>query len=146
HRAQVFASAELLLSVAESAARERASGQGGLFGAEGDEQPDLRLMDAAPWNRAEQMAAEREAFGFYFAAHPVSAWREVATANGARSYSGLMESGVPGGGRSQAMMAALVEGVNIGKTRKGRDFIRADFSDATGQFSAACFEEGLVAP
>src|SRR5690606_11916056 len=64
HRAQVFASAELLLSVAESAARERASGQGGLFGAEGDEQPDLRLVEAAPWNRAEQMAAEREAFGF----------------------------------------------------------------------------------
>src|SRR5690606_14133582 len=89
---------------------------------------------------------EREAFGFYFAAHPVSAWREVATANGARTYAGLMEGGVPGGGRSQAMMAALVEGVNIGKTRKGRDFIRADFSDATGQFSAACFEEGLVAP
>ena len=146
NRAQVFASAELLLSVAESAARERASGQGGLFGAEGDEQPELRLVEAAPWNRAEQMAAEREAFGFYFAAHPVSAWREVATANGARTYAGLMESGVPGGGRSQAMMAALVEGVNIGKTRKGRDFIRADFSDATGQFSAACFEEGLVAP
>ncbi len=29
----------------------------------------------------------------------------------------------------QAVMAAMVEGVNRGKTRKGSDFIRADFSD-----------------
>ena len=43
-----------------------------------------------------------------------------------------------------AVMAALVEGVNRGRTRKGNDFIRADFSDSSGQFSASCFEEGLV--
>jgi DNA polymerase-3 subunit alpha len=41
-------------------------------------------------------------------------------------------------------MAAMVESVNRGKTRKGNDFVRADFSDASGQFSAACFEESLV--
>ena len=41
-------------------------------------------------------------------------------------------------------MAALVEGVNRGRTRKGNDFIRADFSDSSGQFSASCFEEALV--
>jgi len=41
-------------------------------------------------------------------------------------------------------MAALVEGVSRGRTRKGRDFIRADFSDSSGQFSASCFEESLV--
>ena len=43
-------------------------------------------------------------------------------------------------------MAAMVEGVNRGKTKRGGDFIRADFSDASGQFSAACFEESLVEP
>ena len=42
-------------------------------------------------------------------------------------------------------MAAMVEKVNKGRTRKGKDFVRADFSDSTGQFSAACFEESLVA-
>jgi DNA polymerase-3 subunit alpha len=44
------------------------------------------------------------------------------------------------------MMAAMVESVNRGKTRRGADFIRADFSDSSGQFSAACFEETLVEP
>ena len=89
------------------------------------------------------MAAEREAFGFYFAAHPVEQYRAIASANGARSYASLTDSGISGG-RQPAVMAALVEGVSKGRTRKGSEFVRADFSDSSGQFSAACFEEGLV--
>ena len=41
-------------------------------------------------------------------------------------------------------MAAMVEGYSKGRTKRGADFIRADFSDSSGQFSAACFEESLV--
>jgi DNA polymerase-3 subunit alpha len=103
----------------------------------------LRLADAQVWTRPEQMAAEKEAFGFYFAAHPVQEFRHVASANGARSHASLMEAG-GSGGRQPAVMAALVEAVSKGRTRKGGTFVRADFSDSTGQFSAACFEEGLV--
>jgi DNA polymerase-3 subunit alpha len=90
------------------------------------------------------MAAERENFGFYFVGHPTEPYRSVASANGARSYASLMESGVAGGGRQPAVVAALVEGVSKGRTRRGAAFIRADFSDSSGQFSAACFEESLV--
>jgi DNA polymerase-3 subunit alpha len=46
--------------------------------------------------------------------------------------------------RSQAVMAALVESVSKGRTKRGGDFIRATFSDSSGQFTAACFEESLV--
>ena len=92
------------------------------------------------------MNAERETFGFFFSAHPVEQFRNIAAAQGARSYMSLMDSGAPPGGRANAAMAAMVEGVRIGKTKRGNDFIRADFSDSTGQFSAACFEEGLVEP
>lgn len=41
-------------------------------------------------------------------------------------------------------MAVLVENVQKRKTRKGNDFVLADFSDQSGQFSASCFEESLV--
>jgi DNA polymerase-3 subunit alpha len=146
NRARVIVNAEMLLAVADEAGRSRSSGQGGLFGGEDHAAPALRLAEAEPWSKAEQMAKERENFGFYFAAHPVEQWRAVASANGARTYASLMDSGVPGGGRAQAMMAAMVESVNRGKTRRGGDFIRADFSDSSGQFSAACFEEALVEP
>jgi DNA polymerase-3 subunit alpha len=55
-----------------------------------------------------------------------------------------MTGGGEGGARQNAVMAALIETVSRRKTRKGRDFIAADFSDSSGQFSASCFEEGLV--
>ena len=145
NRARVLGSADTLLAAADEAERERTSGQGGLFGGEDHAAPALRLAEVEPWSRAEQMAKERENFGFYFAAHPVEQYRAVASANGARSYASLMAQGVTGG-RSQAVMAAMVEAVNRGKTRKGNDFVRADFSDSSGQFSAACFEESLVEP
>jgi DNA polymerase-3 subunit alpha len=43
-----------------------------------------------------------------------------------------------------AVMAAMVEGVQRRKTKRGKDFVMADFSDSSGQFSASCFEESLV--
>jgi DNA polymerase-3 subunit alpha len=143
NRAKVLASADMLLAVADAAVRERESGQAALFGGEDHTAPAVRLVETPGWTRAEQMAAERENFGFYFAAHPVEQYRAIASANGARSYASLMESGVTGG-RQSAVMAAMVEGVNKGRTRRGGEFVRADFSDSSGQFTAACFEEGLV--
>jgi DNA polymerase-3 subunit alpha len=56
-----------------------------------------------------------------------------------------MASGVQNG-RMQAVIAAMVENVSRGKTKRGKDFARCDFSDSSGQFSAACFEETLVDP
>ena len=86
------------------------------------------------------MAKERENFGFYFSAHPVQQFREVASAQGARTYQSLMDAGAPPGGRGHAVIAAMVAGASKGRTKRGAEFIRADFSDASGQFSAACFE------
>ncbi len=143
NRAKVLAGAEMLLAVADEASRERSSGQGGLFGGDDHAQPSLRLPEVPAWSRSDQMAAERENFGFYFAAHPVAEYRMVASAQGARTFAALMDGDVAGG-RTQAVMAAMVEKVSKGRTKRGAEFIRADFSDSSGQFSAACFEEGLV--
>ncbi|ALE16616.1 DNA polymerase III alpha subunit [Altererythrobacter epoxidivorans] len=143
-RAKVFSNADMLLAVADAAERERSSGQAGLFGGEGEVEDSLRLKEVEPWTRAERMAKERENFGFYFSAHPVQQHWPIASANGARTYQSLIEAGAPPGGRSSAVMAAMVEGYSKGRTKRGADFIRADFSDSSGQFSAACFEESLV--
>ncbi|WDA40507.1 DNA polymerase III subunit alpha [Erythrobacter sp. BLCC-B19] len=144
NRALLFANADMLMAVADAAIRERSSGQAGLFGGDAGPAEDLRLQPTEPWSRPEKMAKERENFGFYFSAHPVQQYREAASANGARTYQSLMEAGAPAGGRGTAVMAVLVEGITKARTRKGGTFVRADFSDASGQFSAACFEEALV--
>lgn len=144
NRGELFANADLLLATADAAARERSSGQGGLFGGDNAPQDDLRLQSSEPWPRIDQMAKERENFGFYFSAHPVQQFREAASAHGARTYQSLMEGGAPAGGRSTAVIAAMVESASKGRTKRGAEFIRADFSDSSGQFSSACFEESLV--
>ena len=143
-RARIFASADTLLAVADAAERERSSGQAALFGGEDEPQDNLRLVECEPWSRAERMARERENFGFYFSAHPVQQFWSLASANGARSYQSLMEGGTPAGGRAPAVMAAMVEGYTKGRTKRGADFVRVDFSDSSGQFTAACFEDSLV--
>ncbi|WP_301749321.1 DNA polymerase III subunit alpha [uncultured Erythrobacter sp.] len=144
NRALLFANADLLMAVADAAIRERSSGQVGLFGGDAGPAEDLRLQPCEPWSRTDRMAKERENFGFYFSAHPVQQFRDVASANGARTYQSLMEAGAPAGGRGSAVMAVMVEGITKARTRKGGTFVRADFSDSSGQFSAACFEEALV--
>jgi DNA polymerase-3 subunit alpha len=143
-RALLFANADLLMAVADAAIRERSSGQAALFGGDAGPAEDLRLQATEPWSRSERMAKERENFGFYFSAHPVAQFRDVASANGARTYQSLMEGGAPVGGRGTAVMAVMVEGLTKARTRKGGTFVRADFSDTSGQFAAACFEEALV--
>lgn len=143
NRAKIMANVDMLLAVADAANREKASGQGGLFGGEDHAEPSLKLVKADPWTRPEQMAVERENFGFYFAAHPAEEYRLIAASNGARSYAALMEAGVVGS-RQKAVMAAMVEGMSKSRTKRGDEFIRADFSDSTGQFSAACFEKALI--
>ena len=144
NRAVLFANADLLMAVADAAIRERSSGQAGLFGGDAGPAEDLRLQACEPWSRTDRMARERENFGFYFSAHPVQQYRDVASANGARTYQSLMEAGGPAGGKGSAVLAVLVEGITKARTRKGATFVRADFSDSSGQFSAACFEEALV--
>jgi DNA polymerase-3 subunit alpha len=146
-RALLLRNADLLLAIADAALRERESGQVGLFGGEERAAEPLRLQPAEPWTRAERMNRERENFGFFFSAHPVEAFRTIASANGARSYASLMTAGgAPSGARQNAVMAAMVEAVKRGRTKRGAEFVRCDLSDGSGQFSAACFEESLVEP
>src|SRR5205085_8332040 len=109
-RAAVFAAAETILAHASIAAEQRHSGQHGLFG--GGSSPDvapIRLPRNAHWTLAERMAAERDAFGFYFSAHPVDAQRHLLAAHRVRRFAELSEVQIPEGTRATAMMAGLVE-------------------------------------
>ncbi len=127
NRGMLFENIDLLLATADAATRERESGQTALFAGDESGNADLRLKEIDDWSRPERMAKERENFGFYFSAHPVQQYWTIASANGARTYQSLMEAGAPSGGRQAAVMAAMVESVNKGKTRRGKDFVRADF-------------------
>ena len=146
NRAAVHAAAETLLAAAQSARDSRESGQGGLFGEAGSDMAKLRIDHTAIWSLGEQMNREKEAFGFYFSAHPCSQFAAVAASHGAKTNVELLESGpIPEGVRRAGTMAALIEGVRWRESRKGKRFMIADFSDTSGQFSVRCFDEAVGA-
>src|SRR3954470_15821081 len=141
HRAAVFAAAETILAHAASAFEQKTSGQAGLFGLASAEMAPIRLQRDASWTLAERMAAEREAFGFYFSAHPVDAAKHLLAAHKVRTFAELAEIRIAEGERVSATMAGLAEGVRWRVSAKGRRYMVAALSDRSGQFEATVFDD-----
>jgi len=144
NRAAIFAAAETILAHAASAADARTSGQGGLFGGESNVVP-IRMPVAATWTLAERMGAEKEAFGFYFSAHPVDRYRHLAEAHGAKSFAALASlPATVDGGRAGAVMAGLVEEARWRTSARGRRYLMATLSDGSGQYVATVFDDEVA--
>ncbi|MFN3388013.1 MAG: DNA polymerase III subunit alpha [Allosphingosinicella sp.] len=143
NRAAVTAAAETILAHAASAADARESGQHGLFGGESNVVP-IRMPATATWSLAQRMAAEKEAFGFYFSAHPVDRYRHIATAHGAKSFAEICAMPAAAeGSRTGAVMAGLVEDARWRTSARGRRYLMATMSDASGQFVATVFDDAV---
>jgi DNA polymerase-3 subunit alpha len=142
-RATVFAATETILAHAASAQDQRTSGQHGLFGGDGSDPSvaPIRLPSNARWTIAERMAAEREAFGFYFSAHPVDSQRHLLAAHKVKSFADLAKVEMSSEGRSSATMAGLIEDVRWRTSAKGRRYMMATISDASGQYVATVFDD-----
>ena len=143
-RAKVHAVAETILAVAARTHEGRTSGQGGLFGAEAHAGDAIRLPQSVRWSLAERMEQEKEAFGYYFSAHPVDRHRHLAKMHGARSYASLGELKIDDGARVGATMAVLVEEARWRTSARGKRYMMATLSDASGQFVATCFEDNVA--
>ncbi|MDP1026219.1 DNA polymerase III subunit alpha [Sphingomonas sp. KR1UV-12] len=145
NRAGVQAVAETILAVAARIHQQKVSGQGGLFGDATQAGDTIKLPSAARWTLAERMEQEKEAFGFYFSAHPVDRHAHLARIHGARSFGSLTELTIPDdGSRAGATMAVLVEEARWRTSARGKRYMMAQCSDASGQFMATCFDD-LVA-
>jgi DNA polymerase III subunit alpha len=141
NRAAAFDGAEMILAHAASAYEQKTSGQAGLFGVASAEMAPIRLPRDASWTLAQRMAAEREAFGFYFSAHPVDSARHLLAAHKVKTFAELAEIRIGEGERVSATMAGLAEGVRWRVSAKGRRYMVAALSDRSGQFEATVFDE-----
>ena len=144
-RPAVFAAAETILAHAASAHDQRTSGQAGLFGGNSAEAAPMRLPRDASWTLAQRMAAERDAFGFYFSAHPVDAARHLLAAHKVKTFAEIVETQVAEGERVGAAMAGLVEEARWRTSAKGRRYMMATLSDSSGQFVATAFDDDATA-
>ena len=142
NRAGVFAMAETILAVAARTHEQRASGQGGLFGDASHAGDTIKLPRSVHWSMAQKMEQEKEAFGFYFSAHPVDRHAHLARMHGARQFAALGELSIPDDGtRAGATMAVLIEEARWRTSARGRRYMMATLSDQSGQFFATCFDE-----
>jgi DNA polymerase III subunit alpha len=140
NRASVFAAAETILAHAASAAEHRESGQHGLFLSGDTTVPPIRFANAE-WSLAQRMAAERESFGFYFSAHPMQAHAHLLALHKVKAFGELGEIRIGEGERVSVTMAGMVEDARWRTSAKGRRFLTATLSDASGQFQATAFED-----
>jgi DNA polymerase-3 subunit alpha len=140
-RAAVFAGAETILAHAASAHEQRETGQAGLFGVNSAEAAPIRLPRDTSWTLAQRMAAERDAFGFYFSAHPVDAARHLLAAHKVKTFAELSDIRIPEGERVGATMAALIEDTRWRTSARGRRYMMATLSDSSGQFVATAFDD-----
>jgi DNA polymerase III subunit alpha len=140
-RAAVFAGAETILAHAASAQEQRETGQAGLFGINSAEAAPIRLPRDISWTLAQRMAAEREAFGFYFSAHPVDSARHLLAAHKVKTFAELATVRIAEGERVGAQMAGLIEETRWRTSARGRRYMMATLSDSSGQFVATAFDD-----
>ena len=140
-RAALFSAAETILAHAASAHEQRDSGQAALFGGSGSDAAPIRLPRHVSWTIAQRMAAEREAFGFYFSAHPVDSSRHLLAAHKVKTFGELAEMQIAEGERVGSTMAGLVEEARWRTSAKGRRYMMATLSDSSGQFIATAFDD-----
>jgi DNA polymerase III subunit alpha len=144
-RAAVFAAAETILAHAASAYQQRETGQAGLFGVSSAESAPIRVPRDASWTLAQRMAAERDAFGFYFSAHPVDAAKHLLAAHKVKTFAELGDVRIAEGERVSATMAGLVEDTRWRTSARGRRYMMATLSDSSGQFIATAFDDEATA-
>jgi DNA polymerase-3 subunit alpha len=87
------------------------------------------------------MAAERDAFGFYFFAHPIDASRHLLAAHKMKTFAELADIRIAEGERVGSTMAGLVEETRWRTSAKGRRYMMATLSDNSGQFVVTAFDD-----
>lgn len=137
-RAKLFQSLPNITEWAARRRRERELGQESLFGG-GSVAPRPAPLDAGEWNRAELLAKEKGALGFYVSGHPMDQCRSIL------SYMGAVEIGalapLPEG--SIVEIAGLVAQNKTSVDRKGRPLAFVTLEDSTGSIECILFQEPL---
>ncbi len=142
NRAQVMASADLMLANASGAQRDRESGQVSMFGGESGVAKDPPLPVKPDWPPADRLQHEFDAVGFYLSGHPLDEYRTAMRRANVVTYSQLLND------RNAGERAVRVAGVVIArrdrKSQRGKDYSFVRFSDVTGLYEAVIFSDTLA--
>ncbi|MCB1541936.1 MAG: DNA polymerase III subunit alpha [Rhodoblastus sp.] len=138
-RARAFAAVELILATANRMEDERERGQSALFGAGGAE--PFVTPKAQAWAAAEKLKREFDAVGFFLSGHPLDAYESVLAKLRVQPYAEFARAVKKGA--SAGRLAAAVLDRSERRTKTGNKMGIVQLSDASGQYEAILFSEGL---
>ena len=138
-RARAFAAVEPILATANRMEDERERGQSALFGAGGAE--SFVTPKAQAWAAAEKLKREFDAVGFFLSGHPLDAYESVLTKLRVQPYAEFARA-VKKGASAGRLAAAVLDRAER-RTKTGNKMGIVQLSDASGQYEAILFQEGL---
>jgi DNA polymerase-3 subunit alpha len=135
-RAQLLLALDAAIETGTRAARDRDSGQGGLFGfGPAEEQPEPALPRANDWTHKEKLQGEKELLGFYVTGHPLDNYEEkiaeLATYDSTR-----LEDLAKG---TEIAICGMITGVQKRRNREGKPWASFVLEDRSGNVDAMVF-------
>lgn len=153
HRAAMVASIESATSAGAKLQRDKASGQGGLFGF-GDAgpaepaAPDAALAKVPPWNERDTLLAEKEALGFYVSSHPLEQHAAVVARFANATTRAVREKRAPVAQDARVVVAGVVQGLRTIMLKNGKNAGQkmgvVAIEDREGAIEAVAFTEAFA--
>ncbi|MBV9752799.1 MAG: DNA polymerase III subunit alpha, partial [Hyphomicrobiales bacterium] len=141
-RSTAFASVEAVLATAQANESDRLSGQENMFADAAAEPASIRVPKVPPWTASEKLQKEFAAIGFFISGHPLDEYKDVLKRLGVQSYAAFAK-GVRAGMTSGRLAGAVLDRTER-RTKSGSKMGIVLLSDATAQYEAILFSEGLA--
>jgi len=141
-REVLLAGLDTIIARSQRLAEDQDSGQIDIFGMINGSREALLLPDATPWIGAEKLHREFQSVGFYLSAHPLDEYKPLLAKMRVQEW-GTFANSVRRGA-SAGRLAGTVNAKQIRKTRSGNKMGIVQLSDASGQYEAILFSEGLA--
>jgi DNA polymerase III subunit alpha len=145
-RAQLLLALDAAIETGNRAAKDRDSGQGGLFGGGPAEEPhpEPALPKANDWTLKEKLQGEKELLGFYVTGHPLDNYEDKIAELATHDSSKL--EGLDKG--ADVALCGMITGVQKKRNREGKPWAALVIEDRSGSIDAMVFTtqyERLVA-
>ena len=138
-RAQLLLALDAAIETGNRAARDRDSGQtglfGGFFGDKAAEHPEPVLPRANDWTLKEKLQGEKELLGFYITGHPLDNYEEKICELATHDSTKLegLEKG------AEVALCGMITGVQKRRNREGKAWASLVIEDRAGSIEAMVF-------
>jgi DNA polymerase-3 subunit alpha len=142
-RAELIGGLDRIIGYAQRAQEQKVSGQSDFFGSSANAGPEKLILPAFnPWTPSEKLMREYQVLGFYLSAHPLDSYAKILSKMRVQTFAEFSVS--VKGGATFGKLAGTVTSKQERKTRTGNKMGIVAFSDASGQYEAVLFSEGLA--